>query len=66
MRDINAQEDGMLSNRLKDFERDVDKLKGRRSIDCFFHFTLIQYNISLHGLSIIVRRQRKDPPFRAF
>mmetsp|Transcript_32482 Transcript_32482/g.56581 ORF Transcript_32482/g.56581 Transcript_32482/m.56581 type:complete len:1402 (+) Transcript_32482:134-4339(+) len=27
MRDANAQEDGMLSNQLKDFERDMDKLK---------------------------------------
>lgn len=27
MRDANAQEDGMLSDQLKDFERDMDKLK---------------------------------------
>jgi hypothetical protein len=40
MRDINAQEDGMLGSRLKDFERDVDKLKGNTRFECLFHITL--------------------------
>ncbi len=40
MRDINAQEDGMLGSRLKDFERDVDKLKGNTRFECVFHFSL--------------------------
>ena len=39
MRDINAQEDGMLGSRLKDFERDVDKLKGNTRFECLFHFS---------------------------
>jgi hypothetical protein len=29
MRDDNARVDGSLSNQLKEFERDVDKLKGK-------------------------------------
>ena len=37
MRDANAQEDGMLSNQLKDFERDMDKLKGENYRFLFAH-----------------------------
>lgn len=57
MRDINAQEDGMLGGRLKDFERDADKLKGDTRLECVLDFTLTAYYTSHHDFLTFLRCQ---------